>query len=45
MNLLCRQERYDEALELGKELRSKLELAFSFEAADRLRELEICMEL
>ena len=38
--LLSGQGRYDEALKLGKEVRSKLELAFTFEARDRLSELE-----
>ena len=41
--LLIQQEEYDEAFEVGRELRSKLELAFSFEASDRLRELEDIM--
>ena len=38
--LLSGQGRYDEALKLGKEIRSKLELVFTFEARDRLSELE-----
>lgn len=42
--LLSQQEKYDEALKFGEEVRSKLELAFSFEASDRLRELERIME-
>ena len=42
--LLSRQGQYDEALKLGKEMRSKLELAFTFEASDRLNELERIMK-
>ena len=42
--LLSGQGQYDEALKLGKEVRSKLELAFSFEASDRLNELERIMK-
>ena len=42
--LLSGQGRYDEALKLGKEVRSKLELAFTFEASDRLNELERIMK-
>ena len=42
--LLSGQGRYDEALKLGKEVRSKLELAFTFEASDRLNELEGIMK-
>jgi hypothetical protein len=42
--LLSGQGQYDEALKLGKEVRSKLELAFTFEASDRLSELEKIMK-
>lgn len=43
-HLLGRQGKYDEALELGWEVRSKLELTFTFEASDRLSELERIMK-
>ena len=42
--LLSGQGQYDEALKLGKEVRSKLELAFTFEASDRLNELDRIMK-
>lgn len=42
---LSGQGEYDEALKLGKEVRSKLELAFTFEASDRLNELEGIMKV
>ena len=42
--LLIQQGEYDEALKVGDEVRSKLDLAFSFEASDRLRELDMIMQ-
>ena len=41
--LLSGQGQYDEALKLGREVRYKLELAFTFETSDRLNELERIM--
>ena len=43
VHLLKEQGRYDEAMKLGQEVRTKLELAFSFDANDRLSELERIM--
>ena len=40
VNLLVSQNRYDEATKIILDVRTKLELAFSFEASDRLRDLK-----